>query len=142
MKIFVIAFGLLILIPAAFSQPIQKYVVDGKTYYGQPPAGLSLDVNVENVRIDNTYVDEEGYKQGMERNKENEVPPQKATEVPPQKATGNRMPNVETPTDPMSYEKKIQAEDKKRREAGERHKLRMEKLRCTSPRKWNGSICK
>lgn len=57
MKVIIVGFCLLIFFSTAYSQPIQKYVIDGKTYYGEPPTGLSQDVEVENVRMHNTYVD-------------------------------------------------------------------------------------
>ena len=53
MKIIIIAFSLSLLTPIVHSQLIQKYVVDGKTYYGAIPAGLSLDVQEEDVMLHN-----------------------------------------------------------------------------------------
>jgi len=66
MKINTVVISLFLLAPAAYSQPIEKYVLDGKTYYGQPPAGLSLDVEVEDIRQKNTNVDKEGHKRKID----------------------------------------------------------------------------
>ncbi len=69
MKVIIVGFCLLIFFSTAYSQPIQKYVIDGKTYYGEPPAGLSQDVEVENVRMHNTYVDPADRKRSDSYNK-------------------------------------------------------------------------
>ncbi len=56
MKINILLFGLIVFISSAYGQTVQKYVIDGKTYYGTPPAGLPKNVEVDRVRLNNTYV--------------------------------------------------------------------------------------
>ena len=133
---------LLLISQLASGQPIQKYVIDGKTYYGTPPPGLSLDVEVEDVPINNTHVEQQDYERAIERreaiDEAHERDAREAEIMEWQQKQEQERYREEILDSPGYYEREKEKSDQMRRE----HDRRMDRLRCSPPRQWTGSSCR